>query len=70
MSDYNGKSLNASPNPQDITLDSDKQRQKRFVDLRKFLESKKGDISSARKNMNALTQNTGGNSSVDAIVTF
>ena len=48
VSDYQGKSLNSSANPQDITLDSTKQKHKRFSELRKWLSTKTDGVESAK----------------------
>ena len=56
VSDYNGKSLNGSSNPQDITESS---THKRFAQLKNWVGGKKS-LEAAKGEMKALSQNRGG----------
>ena len=63
VSDYNGKSLNGSSNPSDITMNAS---HKRFIQLKNWVSGMKNDLSSAKAGMKALSAMSGSGSAPEA----
>ena len=66
VSDYNGKSLNGSSNPQDITMNG---AHKRFTQLKNWVGGNK-DLADTKSRMKALSQSNFGGGAPDGVFTL